>query len=197
MPQAFTATYRIHLTWTMDTQPHSLNAFVKISNASATPPTIKDRSNADVDWDDAAQGLADSLAYSMDQNTSAMQATLQHLVNGAWQPVDAASLTITPSSFEGNKGGQVTVTLRDTTFDKVKVVFLEPFWDIPSHYTDPLAGSANVDNTLKQFTPAHTVNNAPFLWMVSRSQDYLHATAAFVAATGALNRKVRRARNLA
>jgi hypothetical protein len=82
-------------------------------------------------------------------------------------------------------------------FHKVKIVAMEPVYGAPVHY--PSFGSMPNDVSkafVKQFTPSHTVTNAPYDWVVGRGDQYLNASP-FVGFTTALNRKTRRRRGLA
>lgn len=171
-----------------------------VRNATAVGSTWNINTRAtdanDLDWVNAAQGLADALSYAYGTARTAGAVSLEQLSGGVWVPLAFTTVTLTNKVGGGLDAEQITMTFRDKTNKKVKVIILEGNQAPPQHLVDPAAGDANFDNLIKQFMSTFTVTNAPYNWLVGRNNQYL-ATSPFVAATVTLNRKVRRARGLA
>lgn len=197
MSSPLVATARIDLQYTVSTLPHHFRAYVKDLTVAGSSWTVAQRPSlgAAIDWADAAQGIWDTIRALMPVGSTADSATLQSRSGTIWTPLASYSPTGAVSANTYSPAQQMTLTLRDTGFKKVRVIFLEQTFAIPIHYPSYGGLSGDVLTFAKQFTTNRTVTNAPFEWQVSRSEDYL-ADFSFVALTTDLNDKVRRARNL-
>lgn len=151
--------------------------------------------NNDQVWTDSAQAIASTIGAVMVSAVVFGTSILQKLISGVWQPEDVSTPTVSPSGGALAPASQITVTLRDKLFHKVKITVMEANQLPPQHWIDPLGGAANLDTFIAQFLPTFTVSNAPYGWLVGRGNQYL-ADNPFVAATLTYNKKMRRRRGL-
>jgi hypothetical protein len=112
-----------------------------------------------------------------------------------WIPL--ATATITPTNKTGGTAiaGQITVTFRDTTLKKLKVVIEEGNETYPQRFASPTGGDAAFDAMIAEFLSTHTQAHAPYVWAVSHRGTYLN-TSPFVSASVWLNQKIGRRRGL-
>lgn len=197
MAQPFTATWRITWPYLVAGVAHKLRQYVN-SDGSVVAGVIQifDRNLTPFNWTAAAQQMVDQLSNNMlDQSTSYGAALLENRTGSLWNLM--ATATVSPSgSLAGVKSAtQYTIVLRDSLFNKMKVILLDAAWPAPAHYTVP-TGGADAHERSFMAALAAAGSNIPFDFIVSRSGHYVAASGGFVGSTIALNRKVRRRRGL-
>lgn len=198
-PHAIVATGRISIAWTTNGQVHKTRAYVRQATAIGGTWNINSRTTDanDTPWKTAAEGLFQSLSYAMSNESTAQEAVLELRSGTIWTPTDvyAPFVTFNGSGASALSSTQTTLFLKDALFNKLKVIVLEGNEAAPQHWNTWSGGDAALDNFAKQFLSNYTVTVAPYLWMVSKYNQYL-ASSAFVGLTVSLNRKVRRRRGL-
>ncbi len=197
MSTPLSALGRIVQPYTIDGLTHLVHAYVRNPQVSAGQWKINTRSTDanDLNWEDAADALAESLSYLMALATTPGTAELQTYASGIWTVRSTHSVALTHKAGTYIKSSQATMVLRDINFKKVKVVLIEGIPQPPSHFTTAATGFTDFDNYMKQWLSNFTVTNAPYSWQVGRGNQYLN-TSGFVGFTTSLNRKIRRARGL-
>lgn len=175
MAQPFLATFRIYYPYHYEGRYHKGYQFCK-AHLIGSAYKIIDKSNNDLDPDDCAQrgkiwfsGLLPSTGYIGTPE-------LQEKLGNIW--VTRQALTITGASGGSSifPGSQVTATLRDSAFNKVKLVCLDTNQTPPQRLTTTTGGDTYMDAALAPFLQEAADPADPFLWMVSRSNHYLNAT---------------------
>lgn len=197
MSQPLVSTARIDLSYSVSSLLHHLRCYIKnltVSGASwdidANPAV-----GGVLDWALAAQGLWDTLRPLMPTSATVNQASLQSRSGLIWTPLASYSPTGAVSANAYSPAQQATLTLRDTSNFKVRVIVLEQTFPIPAHFPSYGALTGDTLTFAKQFTVQRTVTNAPWEWLVSRGERFL-SDFSFVALTTDLNDDVRRARGL-
>lgn len=148
------------------------------------------------DWADAAQGFASAISYGLATGTTPGTALLEEYSATGWLPRDTAAVTFPNLAGSVVPAAQVTLTLRALDFTRPKIVLMEGSEAIPFHYTNPTGGPGGLDNMIDPFLGSSSVSSRPFAFMTTMHGIFLLVDD-FVAVTGTLNRKLRRARGLA
>jgi len=189
------AFYRIELEFTVEGIAHKTRAYCHRGADIAGVPTVTARDTVtDGVWTDRAQGYWDALKQVYASEVTAPQAQFQHFVSGAWNPVDVAALTgAGAGTGSTSPANQLTMTLRDTSFDKVRVVLLETIGGYLGKATTAVGLSGNLGNLSARYTSSHAAADDPFNWQQSRGARYL-ALSPFVSIVFDTNNKMRRAR---
>jgi hypothetical protein len=199
MAQPLIATFRMVITPLVHSFSHKIRVYVDSTDIVA-PFQLINRDSTTVSFQLAVQGFWDAIrrGYLAATTGAATTAVLEQRIGTAWIPVEFATLTGNGQSTETGTeyGQQTTITLRDATFKKVKVVMLETPEPFNNRGTS-VANTNSAGGVAQEFTAAHTVTNPPFDYVVGRSAQYLANTGTFVAWVSSSNRKVRRARGIA
>jgi hypothetical protein len=195
MSNPIVAGYRIDFSYTVLGRSHHRREYCELQ-ASGTDPTgyqvlqrdLTTVTGASVAIDDYWTMLSDSYKAG---DTVIGNALLEQRSGGVWLPLASYLSTIGLSTTPTWVASQLTITLRDTAFHKVRAIFLEGGFTPGGKTTTPVFGFANCTNVMKGFvgTLAGSVN--PFLWVKSRSDLYL-AVSPLVSGVSDLNDKVRR-----
>lgn len=198
MATPLSATGRIVLPYTVDGQVHQWHAYVRNPTVTGSTYNINTRTtdSNDLDWLAAADGMAATLSKFVSSATAFGSALLQLRSGSVFNTVAAKTVTNGSAVSGYNKASQLSIVMRDTLFRKVKVILLEGIFSPPFHAPGYPTGDTGVDGLVKEFTSAHTVTAAPYIWLVGRGNGYLN-TSPVLGVTIALNRKVRRNRGLA
>lgn len=199
MAQPFTATWRITMPYSVTGVQHVMRVYVNSTGALAGGITqLINRTGGLANWT-ALVSEFDTAVFNnlfQDNETSMGIALLENLSGIIWNPVDSVAMAALVNSVAAPVyASQNTVVLRDTTFDKLKIEYMEASVPIPYHTETPPA-SGIMQSASAPFLSNYTAM-APFNYVVSRSTGYIKATGAFVGQTGTLNRKLRRARGFA
>lgn len=199
MAQPFNATYRITVPYTVTGVPHKLRFYVKSTGAVSGGNILIVNRTAGTDvWQDIIQAFYDevlSWAYSFTE-TAMGTALLEKFDGLLWLPQQAYTGVLTTHGVAAPVyASQNTLVLRDTSFDQIKIVYLEASAPIPYHSASA-PGSGIPQSLSAAFLSAVSVNSM-YNYVVSRSNDYIAASGGFVGLTGTLNRKVRRRRGYA
>lgn len=152
--------------------------------------------NNDLDWEDCAQSLWDTVSRLQDDATAPPVAELQELVDGMW--IIRATLATT-----GNNGGGTTrpgmasvLTLRDVEFLPVRIMFLDINQFDLVKFTS-LGGASGVYATVgAEFTSSAITDPAPYDFVVGRGNHFL-ADSPWVSFITSTNRNLRRRHGLA
>lgn len=197
MAQPFTSTWRIQMSYQVATLTHKAFMFVKAS--TFTPPVapqLIDRTGGLADWTAVALRMGAASLQVIINTIPSVTYLLQNKQGLLWVPIDAYSPTQGGSASGAVfVASQVTMTLRDLQFNKLKVVMLDTS-EVPPTTVKSLPATGDLHNFALPYTDGAVDVNDPFSFMVSRSGHYLHGSAALVAITTTLNTKVRRKRSL-
>lgn len=198
MATTLAATGRIVFPYTCSSQPHIFHMYVRNPQLVGGNWLINSRTTDanDTDWTAAADRIGHAWDYAVGTGTTYGVAQLQTRSGLVWTTV--ATHTVTPGALGGSitLTTQLTMTLRDTSFRKVKVDVMEGRAGYLFHTTDPLGGDATMDNFTNCFCIGTGHAADPFNVMVGRGNAYLTVNP-FVALTVCPNRKLRRARGYA
>jgi hypothetical protein len=136
------------------------------------------------------QGIFDS------SKTTFGTVILQQLSGVAWNPLSFYVTAVAPTSGSAYvKAGQLTLTLRDMGFHKVRGVWLETVAPVGFKGLTTSAFGAPYTALFNSYTSVGTIaNHDPFHWVRGRSDLYLQSFVSFVTD---LNDKVRRRRGIA
>lgn len=201
MSEPLTATYRLDLTIDVSSQIHKQRFYVEASPSilSADGYYLFDRSGiASIQPRDAAAVWWSAIKEWF--NTSVGPATwiLYNFVAGAWNPVASGALTGNGTSTAPIEfASQVTISLRTSTFKRIRMVILEQSLLVQ-------AGKSYTYSALHTVAPntADAIfgtfgGGASFqAWVRSRNKKELDGSNPLVSFTFDLNDKVRRARGL-
>lgn len=195
MAQAKLATYRVEVQQTISGQTHTNRMYVK-SDGTVIGGKIQlqDRAAANQDWDTVARQFSKTVSRLTNNTASLSNVVLKQKVGLLWVPLDFATPVNDFQADATQVATEVTLVLRDTAFNKVKVVCLDTILAPPVHYASP-PGAGNAQTFSKNFLDIAASVNNPWAFMVSLSNHYLHLSA-FVGMTITLNRRVRRRRGL-
>lgn len=179
----------------VDFSGHLSHFHAYVRNIQTGGSTYKINSRAtdsnDLNWEDAAEAFYNSMTYIWAAGFTPGDLSLQQLTGGIWVPISFYTPVASNASGAGQPATQVTMTLRDKLFYKVKVVALNTNQAPPQHWVSATGGNAAMDNWAKQWLSTYTVTHAPYNWQVGVSNQYLN-TSPFVAITVTLNRKQRK-----
>jgi hypothetical protein len=123
-------------------------------------------------------------------------ATLEQKVGLLWVPLDFLNIvdpgvggpTFTPAQ-------QATLVLRDTSFDKIRVVFLETVDGYLGHSANGHGLTTQFDLIIPEYEGSGTSESSPVNWQVGRSNNYMLTAGAVAGLTLDQNRKLKRARH--
>src|SRR5690242_10601737 len=126
MPAPKSATGRIVVPVSFSGHLSHFHAYVRNIQAGGTDYRINSRATDanDLEWQDAAEGLYESLSYLWASGISAGSMSLEKKVGTMWVPLSFVAPSADHVSGSGHPASQVTMTLRDKLFYKVKVVVL-------------------------------------------------------------------------
>lgn len=198
MPAPVNRTGRIELQYVVDGLPHSM--FVNVRNIQVGGTSFRINTRAtdsnDLNWEDAADGLAESVSYLMGSAAVAGNAVLEELSGVTWVPKSVHATSLTHKTGSYGPAAQWTQTMRDKLFYIVKVQLMEPAVGVPFRTVGLYGTTSGWRSCQIQFTKDFTVTNAPWNWMVGLSDQYL-LDDPIIAATATLNRKERKRRGFA
>jgi len=200
MSTPLVATHRIEFQYTVDGNLHKNRRYVGLG-ASSTPsvPTIQLRAPL---TDQALSVVADGFWNAISSDYKASQTTfgdaiLQELSGSAWLPYAVYTTAVTPTGTSVYiPAGQVTWTMRDSGFHKVRYIFLESDGPVGRKTTLPYSGlimNAPVGHSLLGTTSGAPVGD---IWNWSRGRSNLYMSS-LIAEVSDLNDKLRRARGIA
>jgi hypothetical protein len=193
------ASWRIEMQYLITGQSHRVRVYVRDVLPADGSFTITERdSSTTLNWVTAGGSLQDILAGLLPAGTSFGSLLLQQHVGILWQPVSAATHVGIAGSGTVRSATEITLYMRDSTFKPVKVSILDTNQTAPEHWNGlPTVGQNAVEHgQFIEWTELHTLANAPWMWQVGRSNNYL-AVGPIVGITTSLNRKSRRREGLA
>lgn len=173
MPQPFLATFRIYYPYTYSGRVHKGYQFVKAHLVSSAYKII-DVSNNDHDPSDCAQRGKIWYTALMPSTGTLGTPELQEKVGNIWVIREALTITGTTGGSTVFPGSQVTATLRDSAFNKLKLVCLDTNQTPPQRIRSTTGGDTYMDAALAPFLQEASDPDDPFLWLVSRSNHYLN-----------------------
>jgi hypothetical protein len=195
MTTILTATARFAVPYTVGSQTHVLHAYARNPQLVGSDWKVNSRSTDSNDLlaADAASGLSETMSILLTGSDTFGSILFQTRSGTIWTTV----ATYSPTSGHGSSAtfytSEYTLVLRDTLLHRFKIIMLDTIEAAPQHFTTVSGGDSPSDSYAKQFTPTHDVTSAPYLWVVSRGNQYISPTG-FVAVTVSLNKRVRRAR---
>lgn len=198
MSTPLSAVNRIEFQFIVDGQPHRFRHYCRVAasldpsgySVNARPPGTPIGVSVAVDrvWTLLAPIYPAA-------NSSFGSAVIQQFSGGAWLPIAAWNTAVTPSAgFAYVKAGQLTMTMRDSAFHKVRAIWLEQGAPIPFKTTSPTGGGAQLNAIAAGYTSPSAIAFDPGLWVRGRSDLYISSFVSFVTD---LNDRVRRTRGIA
>lgn len=200
MSTPLSATHRVEFQYTVDGDLHKARIYLGLGSASTpTSPTVQLRAPlTDQAFSVIADGYWNAVAADYKSaDTTFGNAILQEYSSGAWLPYAVYATAVTPAGSSAYvPAGQVTTTMRDSAFHKVRFIQLE---------SDSPVGKKTVliaDGSIMDPPYGHSVNGTTsgtpagmiFNWARGRSNLYLASSIAMVSD---LNDKLRRRRGIA
>lgn len=199
MSVPLSATGRITVPVVVSSFTHKVRVYCRNPQAAGGTFNINTRATDanDLVWTDALNDLVTTLSRLFDTGAVFQDGFLEHQSGGIWTTLATATPSFTTHlSGTAGAGWGLVVVLRDVNLKKVKIVAVEPRYQTLSHVTTIGAlGGGDPGAFATEFTPSHVLTNAPYVWMVSRGNQYLN-TAPFVSWTVSSNRRARRRRGL-
>lgn len=196
MSQAFTATWRMFLPYTVDGVLHKAYALCRIA-LDGSDYKLEDRvsgANAYV-WTLGAEKYGLAMGQCVPSGVTYGTMELQHKVGFIWQTQDTHTYSGSPGASTYVKGSQITLTLRDSAFNKVKIVELDITQQLPAKYNAWNGGSSSLDAFVGPFTENSTDDHDPWHWIQSRSMHFL-ADSPFVSVKLTLNSQLENKRGV-
>lgn len=198
MSTPLTATYRVTFNYTVDGLHHKMRTYLGVAaSGDVTGFNVVDR---------LAVGTL-GLSVAMDAlwtlfkplysaaHTTLDQAVLEQHVGIAWLPVATYQTAIVATGGAlPTPAAQMTMSMRDTAFHKVRNLTLESEVTIPLKTSIPAGFGAPFTAWANGFTQVQPfANSSPWLWVRGRSNLYLGS---FVSMVTDANDKLRRARGI-
>lgn len=195
MSQALLASARIVVPYNVGALPHIHHAYARGLAPVGGSYNINSRAldNNDIVWTAAATQLTNAIASVLPVGSTFGTTLLQQLVDSVWVSIAAVSLTPAVTANAVQYAAQMTMTLQDVAFKKVKVVLLETCQPANQHISSPTGGDATLDTFASYYTGTHGNAADPYNWLVGRGNRFL-LSSPFVYVTTDLNDKIRRAR---
>lgn len=194
MSTPLSATGRILVPYTIDGFSHVAHAYVKNPQLVGAVYNVNSRATDanDLLWENAAQGFVDALGAIGPTGMSFGTCILQKLISTLWTPLATYSPGFSVTGGTSRPGSQVTLTLRDVNFKKVKVIFLDSIELPPQKVITPTGGDAGMDALVGSFLSTGAATYAPYKWIVGRGNAYLN-TSPFVKVSVRYNETILRA----
>lgn len=200
MATALAATSRIQLQIAVPgVRPHLARHYCKAAPSGGGSYNVTLRDSSTVLVSTIAESWIDSLSdlYPYTQVPS-MNWTLESLISGLWVPVASGTHSLphgpTTSVYAAS---QVTLTLRDTGFHKVRSVMMETYMPVGVKSVSLGGIPSPASGWAGEYTDAFIGTNATYQWVVGRSNLYLLAGSPIVGYVTDLNDKIRRERGIA
>lgn len=189
---------RITIPYTVSALNHVCRMYVSQPTFSGGVWNIDKRASVGgtADWSLAAIDFAEAISNCLATGVTVGLATLEEYSSTGWLLRSAAAVTLPNLSGNTNVAAQLTLTLRDANFSRPKIVLMEHNQIAPFKSTSATGGAGGEDAMIAEFTAAHTLTDAPWIYMRNQHEIELHA-GAFISFTTTYNRKLRRARGLA
>jgi hypothetical protein len=173
---------------------HVARSYVEIQVLAGAASTLAVRSGGTpLLWTDAAARWVAQFGNILAAASTGMGVLLERFSGGVWLPVAAVSESLagdgalTPCS-------QITMTLRDSAFEKVKVVVMDTNEAAPQKLSTPTSGNGGFDAWIAEYIGSVDDSSA-YNWLKSRGDRFLLANP-FVSVAVDLNDRVRRDRGL-
>lgn len=197
MTHAIIATGRIVTPYTLNGLTHVHHCYVRNPQSVGGVWQINSRTLDENDtlFSDACEGLAHCIGGVAPSTLTWGQQLLQTLSGGVWTTVATHQTSMGVTNQAYKPATEITVVLRDKLLNRFKFVLLEQCEAAPQHFVDPTAGDVYFDALLVDITSKPSTPVTPWVWMVSKYNQYL-ITDPVVGVTVTVNRKVRRARGL-
>lgn len=176
MSQDLVATARIHMFYTVSGHDHEVSFFCKATEVGGNwVLTDRDTGVTAIAWGDAVEQVAYGVNAILPSAVASMGAALLETRTGImWNAVDAHTVSAQPGRGSLVPYSQATLTLRDTAFNKCRVIMLETNQALGYQLVSPTGGDANADDMIGKFISTTTDAAAPYRWMVSKSNHFLH-----------------------
>lgn len=196
MSQEFLAEWRIHLPYLVTTIQHKAFVFCKIQYDGGVAK-LSDRATGDKAyvWTLGAQQLGAAFSTLLPSGATYGTILLEQKVGSAWIAQEAYSYVGSPGAGDLYVASQFTLTLRDDAYNKLKIVCLDTEHQPPQKYNTATGGNTNMDASIAAFCDPAGDSHSPFHWVVSRSNNFLHAVP-FVSAKVTINANLEDRRNV-
>ncbi len=173
---------------------HRFVAYVRNPQTGGSTYKVNTRATDanDLDWEDASDGLTNILANAIATGAVFGASALQLRSGLIWNTVSTHTVSDTASGGGYVPGSQITVSLRDTAFRRVKVVLEDTGQAAPQRSISPTGGDSHIDNLIGGYLPTHGNPNDPYVWQVGRGNAYVNL-GPFISYSVDINRKVKRA----
>jgi hypothetical protein len=197
MATPLTATHRMDVSYFVSGELHHRHEYCKKGTTlfAGHPSVVLNDGTTEIDWRDAAQRLTDKIG-----NWSLMDAhptvALEERSGSVWNPVDFYTSTTLAETGTLAPASQLTVVLRDTSFEKLRVTLMEGRTGYVGHSPSGLGINTEIDNVVAAWTTPGSDDFNPFNWAKSRGDRYLLSSGTCAGATLDLNDKLKRRRGL-
>lgn len=187
MSTPLTAPYRVEIPIVAQGASHKMHLYCDVVGSSdATGYDVIDRLvGVGLGLSTAIAALSSLLAplYSA-ADASFGDAILQQASGGSWLPIVTTPMTTQPSSGSSTAAGtQMTLSMRDTAFHKVRHIVLDAVVGGPQKFVTPTGGPAVVDSWANAFVvPAIFASSNPWLWVRGRSSLFIGSFVSIVIA---------------
>ena len=199
MSTPLAATHRLDQTYVVDNQTHHMRLYCGVNpSADVTGFNMADRlGGGSIGVSQAINALLGLLGPFCDAaHTAFGVSTLQILSGSAWLPIATYNSAVAPTGVAGyTPAAQLTLSMRDTAFHKVRNLSLETEVTIPLKTNNPAGFGAPFTAWAQGFTQPQVIgSDLPWLWVRGRSDLYIGS---FVSMVTDANDKLRRARGIA
>jgi hypothetical protein len=187
MSTPLTAPYRVEIPITAQGASHKMHLYCAVApSADATGYDVVDRLvGSGLGLSTAVSALSSLLAplYSS-ADASFGDAILQQYSAGSWLPIVTTPMTTQPSSGSSTAAGtQMTLSMRDSAFHKVRHIALDAVIGGPQKFITPTGGPAVVDSWATAFVvPSIFASSNPWLWVRSRGNLFIGSFVSIVIA---------------
>lgn len=198
MATPLSATHRMTIAYQVKSRTHKLRMYVKLGAPIAGVQQFIQRDGVTLTpFPTAAQEVWDIIRSLLEAATPAASALLE-VASGPlpiWLPVDTATLTgVGTHSGAANIASQATWVVRDSAFNKVKVLVMEHCEGYLGHSNTGLGVSTPLDSVTTNLFTSGAPADSSYFWQVGRSNLYLLTTGTVAGLTLDLNDKLKRDR---
>lgn len=197
MAEALTATARMDLRWVLGGLTHKLSTYCAYNDVLGQHQLVDRDGITTILWTVAGQYMWDKLRAMLSATgvVAVPSLTLMHRTGTLWTEVSVANLTGTGSHISATQTAQqMTWTLRDTSFKKIRFMVFESVYGYLYHSQNGTGSDGTQQAVSDMLSGADTNANAPYRWMKSRGDRFLLSTGAIAGLTHDLNDFLKRRR---
>jgi hypothetical protein len=192
-----TATHRFSFTYAVDGLQHVAIAYCKRQDPLIGGMGVANRDGSSLtSIGDAAQGYWDLMKQQMLGSVPVPTVLFEERSGLLWFPLAGVAVTGAAGAGANFHASQYTLVVRDTSFKKLRITWMEGALGYVGHSPSGLGLGAGADNIANGYNGVGFGAHDPYVWQKSRGDRYILAAGAIAGATLDLNDKLKRRRGL-